>query len=161
MTIGPAPLFAEEGWPWAHICAHLPLRYMWDAYHSMCGKQCHVCTWDPNQGTPGHQSRTCALNPCATRLAPFKLSYSSFCQVSGEPNLYLQGVRIQASLKPWSAQGLDRAACAGAEGQWTVIDVFSEVQQSSERRTYPWFWFPAHSRLKGHKNQRNCDMCPE
>ena len=24
------PLFAEEDWPWANICAHLPLLYMWD-----------------------------------------------------------------------------------------------------------------------------------
>ena len=29
------PLFAEEDWPWANICAHLPLLYMWDAYHIM------------------------------------------------------------------------------------------------------------------------------
>ena len=29
------PLFAEEDWPWANICAHLPLLYMWDAYYSM------------------------------------------------------------------------------------------------------------------------------
>ena len=28
-------LFSEEDWPWANICAHLPLLYMWDAYHSM------------------------------------------------------------------------------------------------------------------------------
>ena len=25
------PLFAEEDWPWAHIPAHLPLLYLWDA----------------------------------------------------------------------------------------------------------------------------------
>ena len=29
------PLSAEEDWPWANIRAHLPLLYMWDAYHSM------------------------------------------------------------------------------------------------------------------------------
>ena len=29
------PLFAEEDWPWANIRAHLPLLYMWDAYHSV------------------------------------------------------------------------------------------------------------------------------
>ena len=29
------PLFAEEDWPWANIHSHLPLLYMWDAYHSM------------------------------------------------------------------------------------------------------------------------------
>ena len=27
--------FFEEDWPWANICAHLPLLYMWDSYHSM------------------------------------------------------------------------------------------------------------------------------
>ena len=29
------PLFAEEDWPCANMCAHLPLLYMWDACHSM------------------------------------------------------------------------------------------------------------------------------
>ena len=29
------PLFTEEDWPWANIHAHLPLLYIWDAYHSM------------------------------------------------------------------------------------------------------------------------------
>ena len=33
------PLFAEEDWPCAHIHAHLPLLYMWYAYHSMA---CHA-----------------------------------------------------------------------------------------------------------------------
>ena len=31
------PLFAEEDWPRANICVHLPLLYMWDAYHSTGG----------------------------------------------------------------------------------------------------------------------------
>ena len=29
------PLFAEGDWPWANICASLPLFYMWDACHNM------------------------------------------------------------------------------------------------------------------------------
>ena len=29
------PLFAKEDWPWANICAHLPLLYVWDARHSV------------------------------------------------------------------------------------------------------------------------------
>ena len=29
------PLFAKQDWPCANICAHLPLLYMWDSYHSM------------------------------------------------------------------------------------------------------------------------------
>ena len=28
------PLFPEEAWPWANICGHLPLLYMWNACHS-------------------------------------------------------------------------------------------------------------------------------
>ena len=65
--------FAEEDWPWANICAHLPLLYMWDAYHSMAfAKWCHVHTWHPNWRTPGRRSRTCALNRCATGLAPWR-----------------------------------------------------------------------------------------
>ena len=42
MTISPEltsvakpPLFAEGNCPWANIHAHLPLLYMWDAFHSM------------------------------------------------------------------------------------------------------------------------------
>ena len=27
--------FAEEDWPWANICAHLPLLYVWDTCHSV------------------------------------------------------------------------------------------------------------------------------
>ena len=33
-------------------------------------KWCHAHTWDPNWRSLGHQSRTCKLNCCATRLAP-------------------------------------------------------------------------------------------
>ena len=29
------PLFAEEDWAWANICAHLAIFYMWDTCHSM------------------------------------------------------------------------------------------------------------------------------
>ena len=39
LTAATPPLFAEEDQPWANIHAHLPLLYMWDAYHSMA---CHV-----------------------------------------------------------------------------------------------------------------------
>ena len=35
LTSANPPLFSEEDWPWANICAHLPLLYMWDACHSM------------------------------------------------------------------------------------------------------------------------------
>ena len=64
------PLFAEEDWPWAHIRVHLPLLYMWDTYHCMADRRCHVCTQDPNRWTPGRQRRTCALSCCATRPVP-------------------------------------------------------------------------------------------
>ena len=29
------PMYFQEDWPWANIHAHLPLLYMWDAYHRM------------------------------------------------------------------------------------------------------------------------------
>ena len=35
------PLFVEEDWPWANILVHLPLLYMWDAYHSMAWQAVH------------------------------------------------------------------------------------------------------------------------
>ena len=35
------PLFAEEDWPWANICAHLPLFYTWDACHSVAWQAVH------------------------------------------------------------------------------------------------------------------------
>ena len=35
LTSANPPLFAEEDWPWANIRAHLPLLYVWDAYHSI------------------------------------------------------------------------------------------------------------------------------
>ena len=60
LTAANPPLFAEEDWPRANIHAHLPLLYMWDAYHSMAfAKQCHVCTLDPNRQTPGHREVEC------------------------------------------------------------------------------------------------------
>ena len=34
-SAGNPPLFVEEDWPWATICAHLLLLCMWDAYHNM------------------------------------------------------------------------------------------------------------------------------
>ena len=53
LTAANTHLFAEEDWPWANIHAHLPLLYMWDAYHRMAFKQCHVRTQDLNQRTLG------------------------------------------------------------------------------------------------------------
>ena len=73
LTAANPPLFAEEDWPWANIHDHLPLLYMWDACHSMACQAVHVCTRDPNQPTPGHQSGMCVLNHWAMGLAPFCL----------------------------------------------------------------------------------------
>ena len=74
-TANPA-LFAEEDWPWANICVHLPLLCTWDAYHSMAfAKWCHVRTRDPNLWTPG--SGRCELNRYATRLARWQTSCHS------------------------------------------------------------------------------------
>ena len=56
LTTANPPLFAEEDWPWANICAHLLLLYTWDACHSMAfAKWCHVRTRNPNRQTPGCQ----------------------------------------------------------------------------------------------------------
>ena len=62
------PLFVEEDWPWANICAHLSLLSLWDACHS-------VAWWAvpcPHPGSelvnPGPPKR--AFNRCATGLAP-------------------------------------------------------------------------------------------
>ena len=83
LTTANPPLFAEENWPWANIHAHLPLLYMWDAYHTMV---CHAvpCPYlgsEPaNPGPPRSGTRT--LHHCATGLAPnrsiFKVIFSYF-----------------------------------------------------------------------------------
>ena len=65
------PLFAEEHWPWANVRAHLPLLYMWDAYHSMACQAVpclHPGSEPANPGPP--RSGMCVLNRFATWLAP-------------------------------------------------------------------------------------------
>ena len=42
LTAANPPLFAEEDWPWANICAHLPLLYMWDAATAYLLEECLV-----------------------------------------------------------------------------------------------------------------------
>ena len=64
------PLFAEEDWPWAHIRVHLPLLSMWDTYHSMACQAVPCAHPGSELGNPGHRSRTCELNCCATGPAP-------------------------------------------------------------------------------------------
>ena len=66
LTTANPSLFAEEGWPWANICAHLPLLYMWDTTSACLVKWCHVHTQDPNRRTPGCRRGTCELNRWAT-----------------------------------------------------------------------------------------------
>ena len=46
------PLFAEEDWPWANTCAHLPMLYMWDACHSMTWQAKHRSTPRIRTGEP-------------------------------------------------------------------------------------------------------------
>ena len=53
LTAANPPLFAEEDWPWANIHAHLPLLYMWDAYHSIA---CHVVLSAPGIWTSQPQA---------------------------------------------------------------------------------------------------------
>ena len=76
------PLFAEEDWPWANICTHLPLLYMWDSFHNMAWQA--VCRSAPGIQTSepqGRRSRTCELNHYAARLAPTLnfLKYIGMC----------------------------------------------------------------------------------
>ena len=71
LTTANSPLFAEEDWPWANMGAHLPLLYMWDAYHSMACQAVPCLHLGSEQANPGPpRSRTCALNCCATGPAP-------------------------------------------------------------------------------------------
>ena len=56
-------LSAEEDWPWASACAHLPLLYMWDAYHSkawwvMCRSTPGIQTGEPQATEPEHANPT-------------------------------------------------------------------------------------------------------
>ena len=55
--------FFEEDWPWAHICAHLPLLYMWDACHSMACQAVHrsvagIWTGEPQAAKVEHVNLT-------------------------------------------------------------------------------------------------------
>ena len=80
LTTASPPLFAEEGWPRANIHAHLPLLYMWDAYHSMACQAvpCPHPGSEPVNPRP-LRSRTCTLNRCATGLAQlYVLKYTFF-----------------------------------------------------------------------------------
>ena len=72
-----SPLFAEEGWPWANIHAHLPPLSMWNAATAWLAKRCHVHTWDPKWRTPARRSRMCELNRCAIGPAPHFATFKS------------------------------------------------------------------------------------
>ena len=81
LTSANPPLFAEEDWPWANICAHLPVLYIWDACRSMAfAKQCHVRAQDPNWWTPARREaervRLTAVPP-GWPPSPLLLSQSS------------------------------------------------------------------------------------
>ena len=53
LTSAANPPLSLQDWPWGNIHAHLPLLYMWDAYHGMAfANQCHVRTQDMNRRTP-------------------------------------------------------------------------------------------------------------
>ena len=63
-------LLIDEDWPWADICASLPLFCMWGATTAWLDEWCvDVCALDPNLWTLGCWSRACELNHCATGLA--------------------------------------------------------------------------------------------
>ena len=55
------PLFAEEDWPWANICAHLPLFCMWDAATAWLDELClspHLRFEPANPGPPKLSTQT-------------------------------------------------------------------------------------------------------
>ena len=64
------PLFAEGDWPWADIRAHLPLLYLWNAYHSMACQAVPCPHPGSEPRTPGSWRGMCELNCCATGQAP-------------------------------------------------------------------------------------------
>ena len=66
LTAANPPLFYEEGWPWANICAQPPLFCIWDACHSMASWAVCRSTPDLNQGTVGHRSGVRELDRHAT-----------------------------------------------------------------------------------------------
>ena len=71
LTAANPPRFAEEDWLWANIRAHLPLLYMWDAYHSMACQAVPRVHRGSEPANPGPlRSGPCELNRCATRPAP-------------------------------------------------------------------------------------------
>ena len=66
------PLFAEEDRLWAHICAHLPLFFMWDACHSMASSVVTgIRSGEAQAAEVGHE-----LNCCATGLVPWQTFWS-------------------------------------------------------------------------------------
>ena len=80
------PLFAEEDWPWANICAIFLCFICGTPVIAWFAKQCHVRTGDPNQWTPGAQSGMCTLNRCATGPAPIQFHlkvYLGSCWFNG------------------------------------------------------------------------------
>ena len=75
LTTANPPLFSEKDWPWTNIHAHLPLLYTWDAYHSMAFCQAVPCLHPGSESSNPRplRSRTCELNCCTTRPAPWLL----------------------------------------------------------------------------------------
>ena len=97
LTAANPPLFAEEDWPWAHIRAHLPLLYMWDAYHSMAG-QAVPC---PHPGSQLPRRGTCELNCCATGPASkITFSYQTSCPHSHPLQVLVTNHSLLLTLTP-------------------------------------------------------------
>ena len=66
-----SPLFAEEHWPWAYIRAHASSTLY--VGHLLQHGLPSSAMFAPGIRTPGRQSRTCALNRCATGPAPLRV----------------------------------------------------------------------------------------
>ena len=108
LTAANRPLFAQEGWPWANISAHLPLLYMWTPTTALLAKRCHVRTRDLNWWPPGRWSGMCKLNRCTMGPAPilgnlkcFQIFpfYIAYSKVKKYNAMYIM------SLQLWDPQG--------------------------------------------------------
>ena len=73
-------LFAEEDSPWANICAHHPLIYMWDTCHSMAWQALGRSTPGIRTSDPQARSGASELNCCAPDWPPQGQSFHLFNQ---------------------------------------------------------------------------------
>ena len=105
------PLFAKEDWPWANICAHLLLFYIWDAGRNMAWWV--VCRSVPRiQTSETHWSRVQELNCYTARPAPVMLFVFIGC-----PTWVSETIVWDTTDRPQiSISVIGRNLCDGSEG---------------------------------------------